>query len=67
MTQVTVYVLKDPVTGMYVKDPGEMTTRIHEAWKVERRRSAEHARRRITLAKTEVVEVRITYEEVINQ
>ena len=63
--QETVYVLKDPETGWYFKDLGEPFVRsIHEAWKFERRRSAELASRRITRAKMEIVAVRITYEEV---
>jgi len=63
--QTTVYVLKEPETGWYFKDFGEPFSRsIHEAWKFERQRSAELARRRITRARTEVTEVRVTYEEV---
>ena len=63
--QETVYVLKDPETGWYFQDFGEPFAKsIHDAWKFERRRTAELANRRITRAKTEVVEVRVTYEEV---
>lgn len=63
--QKTVYVLKEPETGWYFKDLGEPFARsIHEAWKFERQRSAELVSRRITRAKTEVVKVRVTYEEV---
>lgn len=62
--QTTVYVLKDPETGWYFKDLGEPFVRsIHDAWKFERRRTAELANRRITRAKMEIVAVRVTYEE----
>lgn len=66
--QETVYVLKDPETGWYFRDLGEPFVRsIHEAWKFERKRSAELANRRITRAKMEIVAVRVTYEEATEE
>lgn len=61
--QETVYVLRDKESGWYFRDH-EWESSLTMAQVFRRKTTAEYAKRRYLSRKHEIVEIKITYEEV---